>query len=98
MPLRLQPIKLAATPAYRDTYRTKVAIDPFAVPIEQKLELLRSVATEARKVAGVFSVMSSIGIHLEDRFFVLSEGSTIEQHVYQVSPELTATAVQAGAR
>jgi TldD protein len=95
-PLRLQPIKLAATPAYRDTYRTKVVIDPFSVPIEQKLELLRSVATEARKVAGVFSVMSTIGVHVEDRFFVSSEGSTIEQHVYQISPEFTATAVEAG--
>ena len=57
-PLRLQPIQLAATPAYRDTYRTKVVTDPFSVPIEQKLELLRAVAAEARKVAGVFSVMA----------------------------------------
>ena len=95
-PLRLQPIKLAATSAFRDTYRTKVVTDPFSVPIEQKLELLRSVATEARKVAGVFSVMGTIGVHLEDRLFVSSEGSVIEQHVYQVSPEFTATAVQAG--
>jgi hypothetical protein len=39
--LRLQPIRLAATPAYHDTYRTKVVTDPFSVPIEQKLELLR---------------------------------------------------------
>jgi TldD protein len=95
-PLRQELIKLAATPSYRDTYRTKVVIDPFAVPIEQKLELLRGVAAEARKVSGVFSVIGSIDVHLEDRFFVSSEGSVIEQHVYQISPELSATAVQAG--
>ena len=95
-PLRRQPIRLAATPAYRDTYRTKVVTDPFSVPIEQKLELLRAVAADARKVAGVFSVMGSIGARLEDRFFVSSEGSVIEQHVYQISPEFTATAVEAG--
>jgi TldD protein len=95
-PLRRQPIQLAATPTYRDTYRTKVATDPFAVPIEQKLELLRGVAAQARKVTGVFSVVASIDARLEDRFFVSSEGSVIEQHVYQISPELTATAVQAG--
>ena len=94
--LRLQPIQLAATPAYRDTYRTKVVTDPFSVPIEQKHELLRAIAADARKVAGVFSVMGSIGARLEDRFFVSSEGSVIEQHVYQISPELTATAVEAG--
>ncbi|MGO9921064.1 MAG: TldD/PmbA family protein [Isosphaeraceae bacterium] len=95
-PLRRQPIQLAATPAYRDTYRTKVATDPFTVPIEQKLELLRTVAALARKVTGVFSVVGSIDAHLEDRFFVSSEGSVIEQHVYQISPEFTATALQAG--
>ena len=95
-PLRLKPIQLAATPSYRDTYRTTVATDPFSVPVEQKLELLRSVAADARKVAGVFSAMGSIGARLEDRFFVSSEGSIIEQHVYQISPEFTATAVEAG--
>lgn len=95
-PLRVQPIKLAATPSYRDVYRTKIVIDPFTVPIEQKLELLRTVAADARKVAGVFSVTGSIDARLEDRFFVSSEGSVIEQHVYQISPEVTATAVVAG--
>src|SRR5271167_2250877 len=58
-PLRRQPIQLAAAPAYRDTYRTKVATDPFSVPIAQKLELLRAVAAKARKVTGVFSVVGS---------------------------------------
>jgi TldD protein len=95
-PLRLQPIKLAATPTYRDTYRTAISIDPFSVPIDQKLDFLRGVAAETRKVAGVFSVMGSIGARLEDRFFVSSEGSVIEQHVYQISPDLTASAVEAG--
>ena len=55
--LRRRPIELAATPSYRDTYRTKVVTDPFSVPIEQKLELLRAAAAKARAVAGVFSVM-----------------------------------------
>ena len=40
--------------------------------------------------------MGSMGARLEDRFFVSSEGSVIEQHVYQISPELTATAVESG--
>ncbi len=95
-PLHTEPIRLAATPSYRDTYRTKVVTDPFSVPIEQYLDLLRAVAAEARKVAGVFSVNGSIDAHLEDRFFVSTEGSVIQQHVYQISPEFTATAVQAG--
>jgi TldD protein len=94
--LRLRPIRLAETLAYKDTYRTKIVTDPFSVPIEQKLDLLRSIAADARKVTGVFSVVGSIDARLEDRFFVSSEGSVIEQHVYQISPEFTATAVEAG--
>ena len=60
-PLRRRPIELAPTPSYRDTYRTRIVTDPFAVPIDQKLELLRSAAAQARSVPGVFSVMGMIG-------------------------------------
>jgi TldD protein len=95
-PLRREPIRLAPSPSYRDTYRTKIVTDPFSVPIEQKLELLRAVAAEARKAVGVFSVNGSIEARLEDRFFASTEGSVIEQHIYQIAPEYTATAVQAG--
>jgi TldD protein len=40
--------------------------------------------------------MGYISARLEDRFFVSSEGSVIEQHIYQIAPEISATAVQAG--
>jgi TldD protein len=95
-PLRRRPIELARTPSYRDVYRTKIVSDPFAVPIEQKLELLRSAAARAKSVAGVFSVTGVIEARLEDRFFASSEGSVIEQHVYQIAPDITVTAVEAG--
>ena len=95
-PLRRRPVELAPTPSYRDTYRTKIVTDPFAVPIEQKLELLRAAAAKARAVAGVFSVMGRIDARLEDRFFASTEGSVIEQHVYQIAPEIITTVVEAG--
>ncbi len=95
-PLRRRPIELAPTPSYKDVYRTSMAMDPFEVPIEQKLEMLRSVAAEARKEAGVFSVAGFIACRLEDRFFASTEGSVIEQHVSQIAPEFTATAIEAG--
>ncbi len=94
--LRRQPVRLAPTPAYKDTYRTAVGIDPFSVPIEQKLELLRKVASEVLAVKGVFSIMAFIRQHSEDRFFASSEGSLIQQYVCQVGPEFTAQAVEAG--
>ena len=95
-PLRREPVRLAKTPTYRDTYRTEVKTDPFSIPIAQKVELLRAAAAEARKVTGVFSVTGDIDSRLEDRFFASSEGSVIEQHIYQITPEFTATAVESG--
>jgi TldD protein len=95
-PLRRRPVELAATPAYKDTYRTAVATDPFEVPIAQKLDLLRAVAAEALAVKGVFSVNAFVLERSEDRFFASSEGSLIHQVVYQIGPEFTCQAVQAG--
>jgi TldD protein len=95
-PLRRAPVQLAKTRGYHDTYRTRVVTDPFSVPIDQKLDLLRSIAAEARKVPGVFMVNGQIAARLEDRFFASTEGSVIEQHVTQIAPEFTVTAVEAG--
>ncbi len=95
-PLRREPIALAPTPSYRDTYRTAIVTDPFSVPIAGEARAAPHGRAEARKVPGVFSVMGYIETRLEDRFFASTEGSVIEQHVYQISPMITATAVEAG--
>jgi TldD protein len=94
--LRRQPVQLAPTPVYKDTYRTAIVIDPFTVPIVQKLELLRATAAEALAVKGVFSVSAIMLQRSEDRFFASSEGSLIQQMVYQIGPEFTAQAIEAG--
>jgi len=95
-PLMTRPVELAPTPSYKDTYKTAVGIDPFGVPIGDRLDLLRAVAAEARKVPGVFSVTAFIAQRAEDRFFASTEGSVIQQYVLQIAPEFTATAVLAG--
>ena len=95
-PLRRHPVQLAPVLAYVDLYRTPIVKDPFGVPVQQKLELLQSIADETRKVAGVFSVVGVIAQRSEHRYFASSEGSRIEQHVFQISPEFSATAVDKG--
>ena len=94
--LRRTPVTLAPVPSYNDTYNTPIATDPFAIPVGEKLELLRSVNDEVKKVEGVFSAVGTIAQRVEHRFFASTEGSIIEQHVYQVAPEVTATAVERG--
>jgi TldD protein len=94
--LRRHPVQLASTPAYKDSYRTAISVDPFSVPIEQKLDLLRAVGAEALAVKGVFSINAFILQRSEDRLFASSEGSLIQQLVYQVGSEFTAQAIEAG--
>ena len=95
-PLRRGPVRLAPVAAYKDAYRTPIARDPFEVPIDEKLEFLRSLNDQVKKVEGVFSANGTISHRVEHRFFASTEGSVIEQRVYQISPELTATAVDKG--
>src|SRR5262249_50503876 len=78
-PLLSRPVELAPTPTYKDSYKTTTRIDPFGVPISERLDLLRAVAAEARKVKGVFSVSAFIAQRAEDRFFASSDGSVIQQ-------------------
>jgi TldD protein len=95
-PLRRAPVHLAAARAQKGVYRTTVAKDPFAVPIPEKLELLRTINEQVKQVRGVFSAASTVAQRVEHRFFASTDGSLIEQHVHQIAPEMTATAVERG--
>ncbi|HEY3177139.1 MAG TPA: TldD/PmbA family protein [Candidatus Polarisedimenticolia bacterium] len=94
--LRLSPVRLAPVKACTDSYRTPIAKEPFDVPVSEKLDLLRAVNEEVKKVEGVFSSAATMAQRVEHRLFASTEGSVIEQHVYQIAPEVTATAVERG--
>jgi len=95
-PLRREPVRLAPVSSYQDVFRTPIAKDPFSVPIGEKLDLLRRAGEEAKKVAGVFSATGFIAQRVEHRWYASTDGSRIEQHVYQIAPEITATVVEQG--
>ncbi len=94
--LRRTPVSLAPAGSFTDIYRTPISRDPFDVPVGEKLALLRSANEEVKKVAGVFSSVGTISQRVEHRFLATTDGSVIEQHVYQIAPEITATAVERG--
>ncbi|HKY32329.1 MAG TPA: TldD/PmbA family protein [Candidatus Polarisedimenticolia bacterium] len=96
--LRRAPVRLAPVGAHTGNHRTPIRRDPFEVPVGEKLDLMRAVNEEVKKVDGVFSAVITFSQRMEHRFFSSTEGSVIEQHVHQISPELTATAVEKGRR
>ncbi|HET8947766.1 MAG TPA: TldD/PmbA family protein, partial [Candidatus Polarisedimenticolia bacterium] len=95
-PLRREPVRLAKVAAFNASWRTPVKQDPFAVTVKDKLEFLRGLNGEIKKVEGVFSANGTIALRRESRFFASSEGSRIEQEVVHTASELTATAVEKG--
>ncbi len=95
-PLRREPVRLAPVSSYEDVYSTPIAKNPFDVPIGEKLDLLRRAGEEAKKVPGVFLATGFIAQRFEHRWFASTDGSRIEQHVYQIAPEITATAIEQG--
>ncbi|HUQ94090.1 MAG TPA: TldD/PmbA family protein [Bryobacteraceae bacterium] len=91
--VRSKPVQLAPVQAYKDRWQTPHERDPFAVPIEEKLALIRNAAAEARKGKQVFSSGCNLSFRSEDKYFASSEGSSIQQLNLQTFAQVNATAV-----
>src|SRR5579884_4154739 len=91
--LMSEPVQLAPVPAYRDRWTSPFERNPFDVPIEEKLALLRDATREVKKEPKVFSSTGFLLFHSEDKFFASSEGSSIQQLIIQTMGALSANAV-----
>jgi TldD protein len=87
------PVRLAPVKAYRDRWTSKFDKDPFAISMEEKLELSRSATLSIKKDPKVFSAFGALGFQSEDKYFASSEGSSIQQYIVRAYPLLGATAV-----
>ena len=94
--LKSRPVELAPVPAYRDRWQTPHERDPFAVPIEEKLELIRAAASEVKKGKDVFSSACNLSFRSEDKYFASSVGSSIQQLNLQTYASVNGTAVDVG--
>lgn len=91
---RPRPVTLAPVDAYPNgTWRSPILIDPFDVPIEDKIGLLLAANAEALRVAGARFVRSSMAFMRQRTTFISSVGSVVEQTTYRSAPSMTVTAV-----
>lgn len=74
-------------------YETPVKINPFTVPITRKIELLLAADAAMRSVKGVKVADSGIESFRETKTFASTEGSYIEQDLYECGASLVVTAV-----
>ena len=90
-----EPIHLSELPPQKGSYRTPVRIDPFSVPLNQKVQLLLDADAAMRSAKGISITSANMGYSREHKFFASSEGSEIEQELFDVGAAISASAVDA---
>ena len=91
-----KPIVLAPYGAVqKGEWRSPIKVDPFTVPVADKVALLLAVNAAALKVKGTRFVQSSMNFLREEKTFANSEGSYTVQTLYRSSPNVNITAVSA---
>ncbi len=88
--LQSVPVVLEEVPAYRDTWRLPIAVDPFSVALEEKAALMLQLNASAAK-AGANFCNSGVASVSEEKWFASSRGSRIVQARTRVFPQFSVT-------
>jgi TldD protein len=75
------------------TYRTPLKVDPFQVPLDEKIDLLLVCDEAMRRTKGVAVAEGNMVFLRQDQLFASTEGSVIEQQITETGVGLVATAV-----
>jgi len=91
--VKREDVNLGPPEVHVGIYRTPVQIDPFAIPLEEKIALLLAADKEMRREPAVKVAKSNMQFIRERKTFASSEGSYIEQEIIESGCGLEATAV-----
>jgi TldD protein len=89
-----QPVRLDDTPPQQGTYRSPWEEDPFAVPLDEKLELLFSAVRILREDKRIQKAEATMQLFHTQKLFLSSEGADITQEIVECGGGLEATAVE----
>jgi TldD protein len=81
--VRGAPVNLGEPVRSRGTYRTPIRQDPFAVPLERKVDLLMKADTEMGSVPGVRVREGGLVFLRHHKLFASSEGALVTQELYE---------------
>jgi len=88
-----EPVQLSPLAPQKGSYCTPLEKDPFLVPLSQKVQLLLEADAAMRSVKGISLTSSHLVYARERKFFASSEGSEIEQELYDTGAGISASAV-----
>ena len=90
-------VRLAPAVPQRGTYRTALARDPFAVPLAERIELLRA-ADAGLATPNAKSRRASLAAYRTRKRLATSEGTDVTQEIVECGAGLSVTAVRGGAK
>jgi TldD protein len=91
---QIRPHVLApVTPAGEVEWRSPARIDPFTVPLEDKVQLLLAANAAALQVQGARFVNSGVFFVKEEKTLATTDGSFIVQTIVRTNPVMVVTAV-----
>lgn len=79
-----------------DRYRTDFSIDPFKIPMEEKLDLLFLCDELMRKRSKIKISEANFGAFKTEKTFASTDGSYIEQEIIECGAGISATAIEGG--
>ncbi len=88
-----EKISLSEKKPVVDSYKTPIEIDPFAVPLAEKLALLFDCDRIMRETEGDVKTYAAMSFRRENVIFADTDGSYIIQEFYQSHGEVAASAV-----
>ena len=92
-----KPVTLAPAPGnQRGSWRSDAKVDPFTIPVEEKVALLLAANAAAMKNPQARFVNSSMFFLKEEKSYANSEGALVAQTIFRSQPSMTVTAVAAG--
>jgi TldD protein len=87
------PMPLADVPVETTFYETPHEIDPFTVPLSEKVDLLIAVTKTLQDVRGIAIGRGSLNFWNTNKWFVSSQGHRIHQHLIESGGGFDATAL-----
>jgi len=92
-----KPVTLAPAPGnQRGTWRSDAKVDPFTIPVEEKVALLLAANAAAMKNPQARFVNSSMFFLKEEKTYANTEGALVSQTIFRTQPSMTVTAVAQG--
>jgi TldD protein len=89
-------VRLAPVKTYDTFWQTPIKVDPWTIPLEDKVKELVAVTEIMQKTDGVFMATAAVNFNYEWKFLATTEGSFIEQVFYYTAASMTATATRNG--